>query len=260
MKERSREAATRDAVKFQEQMIQAESKLNTANGVSPKASHKPRSTAEGSTNSGSEESSTSPESSWFGGKRVGAEVQRTVEGVSQEPSVVNERTSDDGCGMMVMMCNLPNNRDSEQILAVLEKLGFKDSYDYFYLPVDRHCMCNKGYGFVHFMRVETAYGFIKQLEGFRFERTGSSKTITACIAKRQGVAASLKACIKSPHRLLDGKSRGRVMSHCPWVRVKGQIRCLSPTSAYSAYVEESLRAMPSTSNRSEQSGAAEDQA
>jgi hypothetical protein len=158
--------------------------------------------------------------------------------------------------MMVMMCNLPNNRDSEQILAVLEKLGFKDSYDYFYLPVDRHCMCNKGYGFVHFMRVEDAYCFIKQLEGFRFERTGSSKTITACIAKRQGVAASLKACIKSPHRLLDGKSRGRVMSHCPWVRVKGQIRCLSPTSAYNAYLDENTRSVPSASIRTEHSDVA----
>lgn len=105
------------------------------------------------------------------------------------------------------------------------------------------------------MWVEDAYRFIKQLEGFRFERTGSSKTITACIAKRQGVAASLKACIKSPHRILDGKSRGRVMSHCPWVRIKGQIRCLSPTSAYNAYIGENMRAVPSTSNRTEHSDA-----
>jgi hypothetical protein len=251
--DRTREEAAAQAVKFQEQMIQAESNLE--DGVSPKGTQKPRSTAEGSTISGSEESSTSPESSWSGGKRDGAEIRRTAEEVSEEPSAANERSGapSDACGMMVMMCNLPNNRDAEQILAVMEKLGFKDSYDYFYLPVDRHCMCNKGYGFIHFMRVEDAYSFIKQLEGFRFERTGSSKTITACIAKRQGVAASLKACIKSPHRLLDGKSRGRVMSHCPWVRVQGQIRCLTPTSAYNAYVEENSRTGHGTSNRAEQS-------
>jgi hypothetical protein len=262
-KKGNREAALNQAVKFQEQMINAESlnsKLNDVEGVSPKVL-KTRSNAEGSTISGSEESSTSPDSSWSGGKRDSTEIQRNAEGASQMPSVVNERNAPDSSspGTMVMMCNLPNNRDAEQILAVLEKLGFKDAYDYFYLPVDRHCMCNKGYGFVHFVRVEDAYRFIQQLEGFRFERSGSSKTVTACIAKRQGVVASLKACIKSPHRLLDGKSRGRVMSHCPWVRVKGQIRCLSPTSAYNAYVEETSRAVSST-NSAEHSDAAASQA
>jgi len=138
-------------------------------------------------------------------------------------------------GLMVMVCNLPNNRHAEDVLEVLEGLGYSGKYDYFYLPVDRHCMCNKGYGFVHFARIHDAYTFMERLEGYRFDHTSSTKALTACVAKRQSVYASLRACMKTPHRLLDGKARGRLMSHHPWLFVNGEYRCLSPSSAYKTY-------------------------
>jgi hypothetical protein len=138
-------------------------------------------------------------------------------------------------GLMVMICNLPNNRHAEDVLEVLDGLGYGGKYDYFYLPVDRHCMCNKGYGFVHFTRIHDAYTFMEGLEGFRFDHTSSTKALTACVAKRQSVIASLRACMKTPHRLLDGKARGRLMSHHPWLFVNGEYRSLSPSSAYKTY-------------------------
>jgi hypothetical protein len=138
-------------------------------------------------------------------------------------------------GLMVMICNLPNNRHAEDVLEVLKRLEYSGKYDYFYLPVDRHCMCNKGYGFVHFTRIHDAYTFMERLEGYRFDHTSSTKALTACVAKRQSVYASLRACMKTPHRMLDGKARGRLMSHHPWLYVNGQYRCLSPTSAYKTY-------------------------
>jgi hypothetical protein len=138
-------------------------------------------------------------------------------------------------GLMVMICNLPNNRHAEDALEVLEALGYTGKYDYFYLPVDRPCMCNKGYGFVHFTRIHDAYTFMEGLEGYRFDHTSSTKALTACVAKRQSVTASLRACMKTPHRLLDGKARGRLMSHHPWLFVNGEYRCLSPSSAYKTY-------------------------
>jgi hypothetical protein len=138
-------------------------------------------------------------------------------------------------GLMVMICNLPNNRHAEDVLEVLEGLGYNGKFDYFYLPVDRHCMCNKGYGFVHFTRIHDAYTFMESLEGYQFDHTSSTKALTACVAKRQSVYASLRACMKTPHRLLDGKARGRLMSHHPWLFDNGEYRCLSPSSAYKTY-------------------------
>merc|ERR1719197_1635068 len=70
-----------------------------------------------------------------------------------------------------------------------------------------------GYGFVHFARIHDAYTFMERLEGYRFDHTSSTKALTACVAKRQSVYASLRACMKTPHRLLDGKARGRLMCH-----------------------------------------------
>jgi hypothetical protein len=153
---------------------------------------------------------------------------------SEEANEDNKKSPPEN-GLMVMVCNLPNNRHAEDVLEVLEGLGYSGKYDYFYLPVDRHCMCNKGYGFVHFMRIHDAYSFMERLEGYRFDHTSSTKALTACVAKRQSVYASLRACMKTPHRLLDGKARGRLMSHHPWLYVNGEYRCLSPSSAYKTY-------------------------
>merc|ERR550514_1117933 len=104
---------------------------------------------------------------------------------SVEAKDADSETNEDGKrsmlenGLMVMVCNLPNNRHAEDVLEVLESLGYTGKYDYFYLPVDRHCMCNKGYGFVHFARIHDAYSFMERLEGYRFDHTSSTKALTA---------------------------------------------------------------------------------
>jgi hypothetical protein len=187
--------------------------------------------AEASTKSGSGGGSGSSDTQ-SGSHRSSPSVE--AKDADSETNEDNKKSSHEN-GLMVMICNLPNNRHAEDVLEVLEGLGYSGKYDYFYLPVDRHCMCNKGYGFVHFIRIHDAYSFMERLEGYRFDHTSSTKALTACVAKRQSVYASLRACMKTPHRLLDGKARGRLMSHHPWLYVNGEYRCLSPSSAYKAY-------------------------
>jgi hypothetical protein len=187
--------------------------------------------AEVSTKSGSGGGSGSSDTQ-SGSHRSSPSVE--AKDADSETNEENKKSPQEG-GLMVMVCNLPNNRHAEDVLEVLEELGYSGKYDYFYLPVDRHCMCNKGYGFVHFTRIHDAYGFMESLEGYRFDHTSSTKALTACVAKRQSVYASLRACMKTPHRLLDGKARGRLMSHHPWLYVNGEYRCLSPSSAYKTY-------------------------
>jgi hypothetical protein len=116
--------------------------------------------AEVSTKSGSGGGSGSSDTQ-SGSHRSSPSVEaKDADDADSETNADGKKSSQEN-GLMVMVCNLPNNRHAEDVLEVLDGLGYSGKYDYFYLPVDRHCMCNKGYGFVHFTRIHDAYTFMK---------------------------------------------------------------------------------------------------
>jgi hypothetical protein len=136
----------------------------------------------------------------------------------------DKRTS----GIMLMLCNLPNNRRPELVMEAIDEMGFH-GYDYVYVPLDRHSNCNKGYGFVHFPDVDEAYRFMKDFQGFQFEGTHSSKTLSVCVARRQCVMASLRSQRAYP-MVFDKKGR-QTWRRDPWVRINGEMDCVPPQTA-----------------------------
>jgi len=136
----------------------------------------------------------------------------------------DKRTS----GIMLMLCNLPNNRRPELVMEAIDDMGFH-GYDYVYVPLDRHSNCNKGYGFVHFPDVDEAYRFMKDFQGFQFEGTHSSKTLSVCVARRQCVMASLRSQRAYP-MVFDKKGR-QTWRRDPWVRINGEMDCVTPQTA-----------------------------
>jgi hypothetical protein len=131
-------------------------------------------------------------------------------------------------GIMLMLCNIPNNRRPELVMEAIDEMGYS-GYDYIYVPLDRHSNCNKGYGFVHFPDVEEAYRFMKDCQGFQFEGTNSSKTLNVCVARRQSVLASLRSQRAYPV-IFDKKGR-QTWRRDPWVRINGVMECVPPQTA-----------------------------
>merc|ERR1711879_476026 len=94
----------------------------------------------------------------------------------------------------VQIRNLPNNYSKRQVLALIDKMGFKGSYDFFYLPYDFHRGFSLGYAFVNFISVEKALECFNVFEGFRsWPGSRSKKVCTVCwSANLQGYEANVE--------------------------------------------------------------------
>lgn len=88
----------------------------------------------------------------------------------------------------VMLKNLPCNIKDEEVIDAIEKAGFKDKYDFFYLPY-RSSKKNSGclgYAFVGFPDAEVTKMFVKAFTGYRLREKTSSKVISVVPAHIQG--------------------------------------------------------------------------
>ncbi len=84
----------------------------------------------------------------------------------------------------VMVRNLPIRAAPDHVMEHLAELGFGDSYETLYLPVDSKSGMNRGYGFIHFDTWEMAAKFCEKVEGTQL--CGRKKALTASIAAHQG--------------------------------------------------------------------------
>merc|ERR1712217_910075 len=50
----------------------------------------------------------------------------------------------------IMIRNIPNRYTQQQVMMELDSLGFAESYDFFYAPMDKQTKCTVGYAFVNF--------------------------------------------------------------------------------------------------------------
>lgn len=95
----------------------------------------------------------------------------------------------------LMIKNIPNKYTQEMMLIAIDK-NFKDSYDFFYLPIDFKVRradqnnCNIGYAFINFHSAQFIKPFVKEFDGKKWQLCAvSQKVCKIRYARLQGIKA-----------------------------------------------------------------------
>eukprot|EP00931_Biecheleriopsis_adriatica_P095583 TRINITY_DN69173_c0_g1_i1.p1 TRINITY_DN69173_c0_g1~~TRINITY_DN69173_c0_g1_i1.p1 ORF type:complete len:182 (+),score=31.72 TRINITY_DN69173_c0_g1_i1:72-617(+) len=92
----------------------------------------------------------------------------------------------------VMMRNLPNKYSVKMLRKEIDAAGFKDEYDFVYLPIDPESQANKGYAFINFTGPEVTQKFRDHFEGNEMKNFNSNKVVAIAQADIQGYDALYK--------------------------------------------------------------------
>jgi len=98
----------------------------------------------------------------------------------------------------VMMRNLPNKYQRDMLRRDLDRDGFADKYDFFYLPMDKETNANRGYAFINLLEPVHAMEFKLKYDGNKLSMTSTNKKVVAVtIAELQGFQANYSHYSKS---------------------------------------------------------------
>jgi len=92
----------------------------------------------------------------------------------------------------MMLRNIPNKYTQNTLLQEVDDLGFAQTYDFFYLPMDVHNRSNVGYAFINFLCPTDAERFRQTFSDHRFQRFQSRKISSVCTAHVQGLDQNLR--------------------------------------------------------------------
>jgi len=93
----------------------------------------------------------------------------------------------------LMVCDIPCRESIEQLMAVMDEVGFSKTYDLVYMPGQRGRQAsrgNVGYAFVNFKTTEWASAFMNIFQNIHFPNSASTKLSYAKPARDQGFAAN----------------------------------------------------------------------
>jgi len=94
--------------------------------------------------------------------------------------------------------NLRQNALSQnRMIEELNNLGFNDTFDFLYIPLDLGTMSNVGYAFINFTHPVWAAMCMQVLPGMSLTRKSSGKVIATSAAYLQGLEANMKHYEKS---------------------------------------------------------------
>jgi len=85
----------------------------------------------------------------------------------------------------LMIRNIPNKYTKELMLETIDE-EFKDTYDFFYLPIDFHNNCNVGYAFINFKSLKHIELFYKRFNNSKWPIFNSEKICSIKYARIQG--------------------------------------------------------------------------
>lgn len=91
-----------------------------------------------------------------------------------------------------MLRNIPNKYVQSGLLEEIDEQGFRDTYDFFYLPMDMRNRTNVGYAFVNFVLPEDMERFTEHFDGYHFESFTSQKIGKVSSAHVQGLERNLR--------------------------------------------------------------------
>jgi hypothetical protein len=102
--------------------------------------------------------------------------------------------SSSGGDTTMMLRNLPNEYTRKMLMNALDKCGFRGTYDFIYLPIDKCTHWNVGYAFVNFLCPDVAERCKQQLSGHRFpsEDPRPEKVTQVCRAHVQGLEKNVE--------------------------------------------------------------------
>jgi RNA recognition motif-containing protein len=93
----------------------------------------------------------------------------------------------------MMIRNIPNRYAQKDFAEELDSLGFKGTYDFLYLPMDKNTNCNLGYCFINFIHHPWAARCTEIFQGYllKKQKEGKSKYAQVSVANVQGLEANL---------------------------------------------------------------------
>lgn len=132
----------------------------------------------------------------------------------------------------VMVRNIPTRFTSVSFLRILDECGFRNSFNFFYLPMDFRTGKNMGYCFLNFANFSVTVMFASLFHGRRLRMTTSTKVIEISPSRRQGLlenvalfkASDLLGSLSLPH-------------FKPLVMVAGSLRPLSERTYFAVFRE-----------------------
>eukprot|EP00435_Cladocopium_sp_Y103_P027281 s1861_g6.t1 len=139
-------------------------------------------------------------SGWWPDPEASAPVQPPVPKRHREvPKKTNlKETSDSKCPTgttTLMLRNVPNHYDRENMLKELEGLGYGESFNFLYLPIDSVTKNNVGYAFVNFEDEKKCKRCMNQMSGYIFKgQPNRRRLVIVSVAHLQGLDKNLEHC------------------------------------------------------------------
>jgi hypothetical protein len=98
----------------------------------------------------------------------------------------------------VMMRNLPNDYTRNMVLELLNSTGYKEKFDFIYLPIDFQRKAGLGYAFINFVDSAAATEFQKEYTGFRGWSVTSDKICEVTWSDVQGLQTHIDRYRNNP--------------------------------------------------------------
>lgn len=114
---------------------------------------------------------------------------------SQDLAAKFSKASTEAPATTMMIRNIPNRYNQRELIKELENLGFAETFDFFYAPIDTGTMGNVGYAFVNFIEQSWAERCCELMSGYTFKKHQHKmrvKVASVSVAHIQGLEANLR--------------------------------------------------------------------
>ncbi|KAL4491468.1 hypothetical protein ABPG72_008124 [Tetrahymena utriculariae] len=116
--------------------------------------------------------------------KQGGRHRHTVSESSTEYKIDLKRINEDG-RTTLMIKNIPNKYEQDLLLQTIDR-KHKNTYDFFYLPIDFTNNCNVGYAFINFKETRFIEPFYREFNDQKWKKYNSDKICQLCYARIQG--------------------------------------------------------------------------
>jgi len=104
----------------------------------------------------------------------------------------------------VMVRNIPNKYTQQMLLQEIN-VNHKETYDFFYLPIDFKNKCNVGYAFINFISPLSIVEFYEEFNGRKWKNFNSEKVCCISYARIQGKSSMISRFQNSSLMDKDGE-------------------------------------------------------